>query len=521
VRSRPLYTSFLLPAALIAAALAAYANSFGGPFVFDDIASIPDNPSLRAWSSALHPPPGGATVSGRPVLNLSFAVDYAIHGYSIVGYHVVNLAIHALAALVLFSLIRRLSPGSGPGVAAAAALLWVLHPLQTESVTYIVQRAEALAGLLGLLSLYSYARYAGEPPRASAWGIAACMYAALAMACKETAVVLPLLALLQDRTFHSGSFSAAWRRHWRAYVGLGATWIVLGFLVFSGPDRGGTAGPGLGLSAALIYARTQPAAILHYLRLALWPSPLVFDYGTGWTAHDGGVFWPAVSIAALLIAAAIALRRNPAAGFLAAAFFLLLAPSSSFIPIATERMAEHRMYLPLAAIAAGAAVLLARILGSRGLIAATALAFAGGMLTAARNRAYTSDVTLWRDTVEKQPDNPSAHDNLGYGLFQRGLFSEATAEFDRALALDPENAVACNHRGRALASLGRLHDAQSDFETALLLRPDYAEAHNNLGVILAISGDRAGAIAQFEAALRLRPDYPEARSNLTRATGTR
>lgn len=499
----------------------AYGNSLWGPFVFDDIASIPGNPTLPHLGSALalHPAKSGTTVDGRPLLNLSFALNYAWGGLSVTGYHVTNICIHALCGLFLFALVRRTAPRAGLYVAGTGALLWLLHPLQTESVTYIVQRAESLAALFSLATLYAFARFAGTSVPSKRWGVAALGCCVLGLACKETAAATPFLVLLYDRTFCSGTFARCWSRHRGLYLSFGLALLCLAGVVFEGASRGGTAGPGLGLRAVAIYAQAQPAAIVHYLRLAFWPFPLVFDYGTHWATQDGAAIPCVLAVAVMLIAVVAALRHAPKVGFFGGAFFLLLAPSSSIVPIATERMAEHRMYLPLAALTAGAAIGVQRCLGQRGLAFLVTASVASGCLTAARNLDYSSSLRLWADTVTKQPDNPSARVNLGYSFLEARRYPEAIVQFDGALALEPDDAKAHNHRGRARSSLGDFSAARSDFEAALRLSPDYAEAHNNLGVLFAITGDRPAAVAEFKAALQLAPEYPEARANLTRALG--
>jgi hypothetical protein len=290
----------LLAAALIVAALvAAYANSFRGPFVFDDVEAIVENETIRSLAApgaVLSPPfADGQTVGGRPLVNLTLALNYAAGGLNPTGYHVVNLAIHLSAALVLFALIRRTllipppsevrpPPSGALPFAAAVALLWGLHPLQTESVTYVIQRAESLMGLLYLLTLYCFVRgverpsFAGpsEGKKTGIWmglSVGACF---LGMATKEVMVSAPVLVLLYDRAFVSGTIAAAWRRRRLYYASLAATWVLLGALVLSTKDRGGSMGLGLSVSLG-DYLLTQGPAILHYLRLVVWPQPLVFD----------------------------------------------------------------------------------------------------------------------------------------------------------------------------------------------------------------------------------------------------
>ena len=184
---------------------------------------------------------------------------------------------------------------------------------------------------------------------------AAVVACALGMGTKEVMATAPIVVLLYDRCFLAGSFREAFRRRWPMYVGLAATWAILGALVIAYP-WGAATGAGFGLAEAgpWEYARTQPGVILNYLRLSFWPSSLCFDYSWPIATSAGQIIPAAAVIAALLAATLWALRRAPALGFLGAWFFLILAPTSSFVPIITEVAAERRMYLPLAAVVSGA-----------------------------------------------------------------------------------------------------------------------------------------------------------------------
>jgi tetratricopeptide (TPR) repeat protein len=522
---------------LALATAAAYHDSFSGPFVFDDKGSIVDNATIRHLGSlreVLSPPHlNGETVGGRPLLNLSLAINYALGGLEVRGYHLVNLALHIVNGLVLLGVARRTLQRTRFAAAAteisfAIALLWSLHPLQTESVTYIAQRAESLASLCLLLTLYGFLRAAdvqrayalGNPPSAAStpanrWLMLSALACLAGMASKETMVAAPLLVLLCDRTFAAGGFRAAWKLRRSYYVALGATWLLLAALVVHSGDRGATAGlriPGL---TSWTYALTQCRAIVHYLRLAFWPSPLVFDYGTEIVRDLGAVAPQALSLCVLLAATAIALRRWPAAGFVAALFFALLAPSSSFVPIATQPMAEHRMYLPLAAVMVSIVLSLHHLLGRRSLFLFIAWAAALGALTAKRNEDYRSAFALWTDTVAKQPNNERAHNNLAALLIERNRLVEAVSEATRAVELAPEFAEARNNQGVAYSALGHPADALTAFQAALRLKPDYPEALNNLGKEwLADKTRLAEAIQCFERALALRPAYAEPLNNL-------
>ncbi len=489
------------------AAGAAYAGSLAAPFVFDSKLVVGGNPAIRHLATALHPPHNGSTVEGRPLVNLSLALNYALSGTQVGSYHAFNLGIHILCAWTLLGVVRRTLAGSARralAVAWAAALLWTVHPLQTESVTYVAQRAESLAALFILFSLYSFIR--GVAGHRSWWALSflSCL---AGVGAKETAVMAPVLVLLYDRTFVSGSFAEAWRRHKAILLALAATWIPLGLLVLGAANRSGTAGLGTDFPW-LGYLEVQAYALPHYLRLALWPTPLVFDYGRA--TVDLGWGW-LVSLGVLAVLAigtvlAVASRQQAArgVGFLGAWFFLILAPTT-LVPVATQTMAEHRMYLPLAAVAVGGALLLART-GLRPLgLAVVSSLIATGLAagTAIRNRAYRTELSLWSDTVAKQPGNDRAYNNLGNAYFVAGRIPEALASYERALKLHPVgNADAEYNLGNGYLAAGRLLEAIVHSRTAIRLAPANPEAHNALGMALDRSGDPHAAEPEFREAIR-------------------
>jgi len=528
----------------------AYHNSFAGAFVLDDGQAIVENASLRhLWPiwAPLHATTLNSTANGRPMLNLSLALNYAVSGVRPWSYHAANLLIHLLAGLTLFGIARRTLERRGAGQSAllcafAIGLLWTVHPLQTESVTYVVQRAESLMGLFYLLTLYCFirgveGRESGQPSFAKAsagekaarrasfcwFGLSwlACLFG---MATKEDMISAPLVVLLYDRTFVSGSFRDAWRRHGRLLAALAATWILLGGLVAAGGgNRGGTIGLGVG-TPWWGYVLTQFQAIRTYLRLALWPRPLVFDYGLYGIPPVPQLSADALLVGVLLAATIFGLVRRPAWGFLGAWFFALLAPTS-LVSGTTQMVVEHRMYLPLAAVIAAVVLLGRRALaqwtprsvGRTSLALALALAAVYGGLTIRRNRDYRSAIALWSDNLAKRPDSPRAHATLGGALLAAGRPAEALACFDGALRLDPENVDTLDSRAAALDELHRPADAIATYELALRLRPQFARAHNDLGVVLAEQGRVPEAMAHYEFVLRHFPGNPAAHFNLGNA----
>jgi protein O-mannosyl-transferase len=508
---------------LAAAICAAYLNSLHGAFVLDDTMSIRDNPAIRhLWPpwALLNPARGtGTTVEGRPVLNLSFALNYAAGGTSVLGYHIANLSIHVLASLAFFGIVRRTLGKIGGSMAADAvpfaflcALLWGLHPLQAESVSYISQRAESLMGLWFLTCLYAVVRSDGSR-RSTAWVGVAILASILCAGTKEIAVALPVVVLLFDRAFLAGSFRGAWRARPVLYVGLSASWLVLIAVAWSAGNRGGTIGRAAGVTP-MQFAQCQARGIFHYLRLSLWPHPLVADYGTNFVTFGQALPW-ALVLLGILAAVAWATVKHPRAGFLGAWFFVILAPSSSFVGGTRQMLAEHRMYLSLAAVIVGCLLVLYRVLGRRALVLGLLGAAACAAATVDRNRVFHDEFAFDEDLVQNRPQNAWARNSFGVVLADRGQNDEAIEQYREALRLNPSYAEAENNWGNVLGTMpGRQDEAEEHYRAALRLRPNYAEAEDNWGNLLAgQNGRQMEAAKHYEAALRLKPTLAEAENN--------
>jgi len=537
-------------ALLIAAVVLCYWNSLGAPFLFDDAGAIAKNPTIRHLASfaVLNPPANGSTTTNRPILNLSFAVNYALNGERVWSYHALNVAIHALAALVLLGIVRRTLSGAvlrgrfgaaAPWLAFLIALLWALHPLQTETVVCIAQRTESLWSLFFLLTLYGFIRgsehstdhaadlttgtprhqvgsrphqlilvplwLCGSAPDGLGWYALSFSSCLLGMGTKEVMAAAPLLVLLYDRTFVAGGFSAAWRQRRTYYVALASTWLLLVWILLSaGGSRGLGAGYGLGVSW-WTYLLKQSQAIVLYLKLSFWPHPLVVDYGTAVVRSVADVWWQATVVLALLLLTIWALIRKPSCGFLGAWFFVILAPSSSVMPIVTQTMAEHRMYLPLAAVVCWVVLTLYRWVGSRAAWLMGVAVVGLGFVTIARNYDYLDVVAIWADTVAKYPQNARAHNNLAWALLPQGKTAEANAHFARAVELQPDYVTGHYNWGVTLLDQGRIAEAITQLETAVRLAPIHADAHVNLGNALLRAQRAADAIPHYETALRLQP----------------
>lgn len=498
---------------IVLAGVLAYANSLSAPFIFDDIDAIRENPTIRALGSAWAPPHEGSGVDSRPVVNLSLALNYAVGGLEVRGYHTANLAIHLLAGLALFGVVRRTLALTGESAATSlalvAALLWTLHPLQTESVTAVIQRTESLMGLFYLSTLYGFIRAVADPG-GRGWQVFSVVACLLGMGTKEVMVSAPLLVLLYDRTFVAGTFRSAWQQRRGYYAALAATWLLLGWLVASsGGARGGAAGTASGLTP-WTYALTQCEAIGLYLKLTLWPDPLVLDYGTTVVTDPRQVLPQALLVLALVAGTVTALRRRPAWGFLGAWFLAILAPSSSFLPLVTQTIAEHRMYLPLAAVVVAGVLAAHRWLGRAAVLAGLVLAVGFGSLTVLRNQDYRTAISIWEANVRNAPANARGHSNLGLALGAAGRTDEAMVELREAIRLQADLPFAHYNLGLILSRLNRDAEALPLFEEELRLQPAYAPAWCDLGLSLYQLGRREEAVAAYEKALRLQPGFPEA-----------
>jgi len=555
---------------LLVALAVVYANSFAGVFLYDDFVDVVGDPRVRHGFSSL-PEFLGHT---RPLVRYTFAINWALGGDAPFGYHAVNLAIHAAATLLLFGLARTTLlldsmrgryDGRAEPIAFVIALLWGVHPLQTESVTYVTQRYESLASLFYLLTVYAFARSttsAAAPERGAAWRWLSVLACALGMLCKEVAATAPLVVLLYDRLFVAGSWGEIAARRGRYYVALAATWLLLvpSLLLVTRRSRDWV-GFHLGTGT---YLRNQPDVILRYLRYCFVPVPQCLDWGL----QPAPRLIDTLPATAVVIAAGLAtlvgiVRHRPVA-WLAAAFFLILSPTSSVLPLG-ELANEHRMYLASAAVIAGVVLggdaILRRLArrdgpGSRRaavaatcLVAAVAVVF--GLLTIRRNALYASSLAIWADNARVVPTSATAQGNVAESLRDEGDIEAALAAFERCRAINPHHlgllqyadllrqrnrlpeAVAVLRRvadgspdGRPLESLGmalfdsgRVDEGLAALARATSLDPDRSQVRVTYGMLLIMANRAAEAIEQFQAALAGSPGDERGLSGLLIAQG--
>jgi tetratricopeptide (TPR) repeat protein len=500
------------------------------PFFFDDTGDIVGNPEIRQlwpplWLTA--GPPHSNALAGRPASALSFAVGYALWGLDPFGHHAANLVLHLACALLVLGVMRRtlmlprggaLGDDTATALGAVAALLWALHPLNTEPVAYAVQRTEQLWAVLYLTTLYAAVR-ALEPASRKTWTAVAFAACALGMGAKETMVSAPLAVAAFDWVFLERD---ARRGRRGLYAALAATWAGLAVLLASG-RQGAVALHASEFLTPWQYLFTQGSVITRYLRLVLWPDPLVIAYD-----------WPQVTpfaeglpgfllVGSLLLASAWALARRWPVGFAGACVFLLLAPSSSLVPLPSEIAAERRMYLPSAFVIAILVVLawnaLARVphRATTSLAAASLTAVALALASRDRLADYRTTLAIWEDAAVKSPHHSTIRSNYGRELVLAGRPAEAVPHLRASIALRADNAVPHYLLGFALFATGDAAAAAPPLREAIRLDPDLSDAHFTLGRALSAAQDWPGAAREYEAVVRLKPDDGESRTELARA----
>jgi len=539
----------LLVAALLVAAVAvAFGNALQNEFVYDDRLLIVDNPAVRAPLTDLH-----ALAFYRPLRTLSYRVDYAVGGLDPRIFHAMNLVYHAATTVLVSAVLTRV--GASPVAATTGALLFAVHPVQTDSVTYASGRRDVLCGLFFTAGFLAYLRYR-ETRRSSALVAALSSYV-LAILAKEMAITLPLVCFLYDR-FSMARASAPspmpdgrseqprpvqlqgasdratqqMRRYrlFAAIAGVGVTWAVYGTFVRRVVAVTGWHGGSVGSNVATVLRIWA-----HYLALVVWPARLSADYSyRAFPVSTGFLDARALGAALLLLAlAAVARwrwRRGDLAGFGAAWWAVTLLPVSHLVPY-RELLAEHYLYLPMVGVAvvvagvvdaAGRRATVAGVPARRIVLAVALVATLAAIArTIVRNRDWYDGASLWAATVATVPDCARAHFNLGQVYFERVRFDDAEREWRAAIAITPDDLD-------TLLALATLYDRQARFDeaerwanAALTRDPDDVRALTLAGWIALGAGDPRRALPRFDAALAHAPAAGErGRSSRARATAT-
>ncbi len=493
------------PLVIMAAGWMAFSKGLHYPFIFDDSVAIEQNPFV--YSSALW-------WSGtRWVVDLSFRINYLLGGYHPFGFRLVNVITHILAGLFLYGLVRRclkqpaLAERFPPGVADwlgfVSALVWVVHPLQTESVTYVCQRYESMMGLFFLATGYSFIR-AIQSRHQRLWfdlSIGLCL---VGMGTKEVMVTAPVMILILDHVLVANILPGL-RQRWKVHLALMATWGVVMIPVFGKIVRGVLVESSFATGTVPYLVSLLPVW-LHYLRLSVVPYPLCLDYAWPMAEPGAGLLIAGLVLGLAGIASVWAVVRRHPAGLPGMWFMIILAPTS-IIPL-PDLAFEHRMYLPLAApvvlVCVGLWMFLERMTGRRrpGMVwvlhgVAIGLVVVGFVLmTRMRNKDYQSTLTMWEDVCAKRPSNLRAQVGLGQALLDAGQKEAARRQFESTLAVEVTDtpltpAQYRTVRAKAINGLGTLEfrmdryvEAEQRFRQALDLVPEYTLARNNLGLAL-------------------------------------
>jgi len=511
-----------------------YSRTFESPFVFDDLARIKENPTIRLTQLSFKEivKAGFKSSKTRPVAFISFALNYYFNQYDPAGYHIVNLCIHILAGFFLFLFIKSTLkiPGlknrfSHPDlIALGAALIWLVHPVQTQSVTYIVQRMNSMASLLFVVSFWFYAkgRLVENGSRKWLWYIGATLAWLVSLGCKQITVTLPFLVLLYEWYFFQ-DLSQDWLKRslkWALPIIALLVLIALIYTNFSPLEK---------ISRLKDFANneftiseralTQLRVVVYYISLLLYPHPsrlnLDYDFPLSYSLINPLTTLPAQVLILGLIALGCFLAKNQRLMSFCIFWFLgNLVVESSVIPLAI--IFEYRLYLPSMLIGLAAVDLLNRYLNSQLLIAGicAVLITIFSYWTFQRNEVWRDAVTLWTDCVEKSPNKARPHTNLGEALLYQKRYDEALTNLLKAIQLDPNYIEARLNLGYLYGKQGKTDKAIEQYHKAIQIDPNYAKAYNNLGVALSKLDKTDEAISNYQKALQIDPELSDAHMNM-------
>jgi Tfp pilus assembly protein PilF len=526
---------------------AVYSNSLHGSFHLDDFHSIAENPNIHlkdlTWQNiqkTLRSDLNYPEKLYRPVSGFSFGLNYYFGGLEVKGYHLLNMAIHYLSALFLFLFLHQtlqlpsLKEKYGRraySIALLGSAFWAVHPIQTEAVTYVVQRMSSLAGMFYILAMYFYIRARKESRETwkRVFWISCLISSVLAFGSKENAALIPLALILCEILLVQKDRLRWLKKNGPWLAGALAFALVLGF-VYLHYRRGGGIQAFLGdykdrpftLKERLL---TQPRVILLYLSLLVYPSPSRLS-----VAHSieisKSLLTPPSTLAALLLLTGFLLflvfvsGKYPLLSFSYLFFFANHLLESSVFPL--EMIFEHRNYIPSMMFFLPPAMGFFKALESPKVRAgmkfalfsfSTLLLVGFGLWTFERNFAWTSEGTLWRDAMEKAPDQFRPHHNLGLYYQQQGYLDRAIAEFKKALespgfSRKNEAFITYYQLGKAYQELGRMDQARHFYEGALRIKPDLAQALAALAVLQSLEGREDLAEEYLHKALTCSPDDP-------------
>jgi tetratricopeptide (TPR) repeat protein len=528
--------------------LIVYSNTFDVPFQFDDGGNIPENPQIKELANI----PGFFAVekpgpfASRPLLHATTALNHYFGGLDTRGYHAVNLALHLINGVLLYLLVfltgRRLrfEESSLRTAAALSALVFVVHPLQTEAVTYIVSRSTLLSTMFYLLGIILFLKAATSERRKVLYGAGLFVASLLGMASRENFVTFPLMLFLYDLFFISG-FSAkdALKRHYKLYLPVVLSLGYFAFIVLSNTYDRSADYPGIGVKPH-DYVITQFNAHWTYLRLLVFPAGqnADYDYPISRTLFDFPTFISFVGYLVLWAVGIVLAKKRPVAAFGALWFLVTLIPISFAVAFMGLRLGnvifEHRAYLSSAGAIAAAVcgiVFLTERSEKLRIAAVSGIVVLSLVLSVAayeRNTVWRSDVSLWEDVVKKSPEKDRGHYNLALAYQNRRMMEEAIEQYEEAIKIRPGVSEAHElgliikdkshfNLGLIYQEMGLLEKALEHYETAIKINQDNAKAHSMIGVLYRKKGRNDKAIEYYETALSLDPDNAEVHNNIGNA----
>ncbi len=477
-----------------------YSVTLEGPFVLDDLRNIENNPHIRLTRLTLD---GIARAglespsSSRPVANISFALNYYFHRYGVLGYHLVNILIHATTGILLYlfakttlSLPSLRSRYEAHGwIPFMTALIWLVHPLQTQSVTYIVQRMNSMAAMFYVLSffLYAKARLAEEKKKRWAFFAGCTLAGILSLGSKEIAATLPFFIFLYEWYFFQ-ELSRIWlKRHVLPLVWILILLAVVSFMYLGADPLEVIVRTYQGRDFTLTErVLTEFRVVIFYISLLIFPHPsrlnLDHDFPISHSLTD-----PITTVLSMgAIAGLIGLAFYVGKKERLLSFCILWLLGNLVIEstvIGLEIIFEHRMYLPSMLICFMAVTLAYRHIKSKwlvvGVLSAVTVMFS--IWTYERNSIWSDNVVLWRDCVDKSPKKARPHNSLGVALASQGRLDEAIGHYSEALRIKPGFAEAHTNLGNALFSQGRLDEAIGHYSEALRIKTRRCRGTEELG----------------------------------------
>jgi tetratricopeptide (TPR) repeat protein len=517
-----------------------YSNTLQNPFVLDDLSNIQYNSHIRLTRlnfEGIKQAGFESPLSNRPVAYVSFALNYYIHQLNVAGYHTLNIVIHIACGICLFLLIK--TTFNSPALASRSqpytwvpfltALIWLVHPIQTQSVTYVVQRMNSLAAMFYVLSvlLYARARQTDQPFTAYAQYAGCIISGLLALGSKEIAATLPATIFLYEWYFQQ-DLSWIWLK--RRILPIAAvlaffTLMALSYLDFQPLDKILDSYGGRDFTV-IQRVLTEFRVIVFYISLILLPHPSRLNLDHHFSVSHS-LFDPVSTILAIgFIAGMVALALYSARKHRLISFCILWYLGNLIIEssvIGLEIIFEHRNYMPSMLFILLIVLLVYqfnRLLWLKtGVLAVIVLVLC--IWTFDRNDVWRDTVSLWQDCAAKSPHKARPHNNLAVALVRRGDFDAAIANYRKALQIEPDYAEAHFNLATLLRRQGKLTEAVNHYRETLRLKPDYSGGHNNLGAVLHEQGKIGQAMAHYSEALRLRPDYARAHFNMAMALKAR